>query len=176
MSPVSLRRLQAFSIARILGHSTDSLLPLSLRRSTSSSLMRLVVTPTLWKIRFTSATMSPLYETYASAMSFPRNSLLQDSLGEFWTRPAWRSWCELVASVMGPWTPLLFGILITSITWNFGHHSWLPQRVVFAIWDLCRFSWSPPLCRTFVASVGRETFVASVGRLRYVAPWPPPLL
>ncbi len=57
-----------------------------------------------------------------------------------------------------------------STMWNFGHRSWLPQRVVFATWDFCRFSWSPSLCGTFVASVGRETFVASVGRLRYVGP------
>ena len=37
--------------------------------------VRLVVAPALSEIRFTSATTSPLYETYVSAMSFPRNSL-----------------------------------------------------------------------------------------------------
>ena len=54
--------------------------------------------------------------------------------------------------------------------WNFGHRSWLPQRVVFARWDFCCFNWSPSLRGTFVASVGHETFIASVGCLRYVGP------
>ena len=54
-----------------------------------------------------SGTTSPLYKTYASAMLFPRNSLSQDSLGEF--GPSQHEGLDV------SWLPPLCGTFVASL-------------------------------------------------------------
>lgn len=63
--------------------------------------------------------------------------------------------------------PLLRGTLVDAVMGDLIASAMgplLPQLVTSAPWDICRLSWSIPLCGTFFASVSRS---------RYVGPWSP---